>query len=235
MDDLKKQAALAAVDYVKSGMKLGLGTGTTVKFVIEEIGRLIKLNELTEISAVPSSEATRFLALESGIPLTELDGNVPLDLYIDGADEVDYSLNLIKGGGGALTREKILASSSEYTIIVVDESKISENLGDKWSVPLEVMPFGTGLVKSFLKEMGFTFTQRQNEKNDAAYITDNGNFIFDVKTGPIEDPADIDSYFNYCPGIVEHGIFPNMTDLLLIGTEEGVKQIVPEQEDLQDD
>jgi len=235
MEDLKKQAAMAAVDYVKSGMKLGLGTGTTVKYAIEEIGRLLKTGELTDISAVPSSESTRFLALESGIPLTELDGNVPLDLYIDGADEVDFSLNLIKGGGGALTREKILSASSEYSIIVVDESKISESLGDKWSVPVEVMPFGAGLVKSFITEMGFTFTQRQNKMNNSAFITDNGNYIFDVKTGPIENPGELDSYLNYCPGIIEHGIFPDMTDLLIIGTEEGVKQIVPEQEDLQEE
>ncbi len=232
MEELKKKAALAAVDYVKPGMKLRLGTGSTVKYAIEEIGRLLKTGELKDLTAVPSSEATRFLALETGIPLIELEGNVPLDLYIDGADEVDYSLNLIKGGGGALMREKILASSSEYSIIVVDESKISENLGDKWSVPVEVMPFAAGLVKKFLTEMGFTFKQRQNKSNNSAFITDNGNYIFDVKTGPIEDPAELDSYLNYCPGIVEHGIFPAMTDLLIIGTEEGVKQIIPEQEDL---
>ena len=164
MERFKQQAAYEAVKQVTSGMVVGLGTGSTAKHAVIRIGELIRNGELKEIVGIPSSVQTEALAREAGIPLTTFDDHPRIDLTIDGADEVDPGLNLIKGGGGALLREKILAQASRRNIIIVDESKLSEQLGTLWSLPVEVIPFARRTEEGYLNSLGATPNLRTDEK-----------------------------------------------------------------------
>lgn len=221
---LKKEAALKAVEYVQSGMVLGLGTGSTVFFVLEKLGELIRSKTLNNIVGIPSSEQTAKLANEFGIPLTTFTEYQKLDLTIDGADEVDSQLNLIKGGGGALLREKVLAQNSDKLIIVVDESKISQFLGEKWHIPIEVIPFAAEVEKGFLESIGAKVKIRETE-NGEIYRTDENNFILDSNFGVIADPAALAEKINERAGIVEHGLFYGMTDLVISASKNGIVEI----------
>ncbi len=210
----KQAAAAAAVAYVEPGMVVGLGTGSTAYFAIERIGQ--RVVEGLEIEAVPTSRETEALARKFGIPLAEEFTHI--DVTIDGADEVDPQGNLIKGGGGALTREKIVAAATEREIIIVDEGKLVERLG-RFPLPVEVLPFGWRWVRERLAEMGCTAQLRR--RNDEIFVTDNQNYILDCIFKNVITPEDLETEINTIPGVVENGLFVGLTDMVLVGNEQG--------------
>lgn len=222
LNKLKNKAAVEAVKNVESGMVLGLGTGLTANFAIREISRLLKEGSLKDIVGIPSSNQTEKLALEFGIPLITFEQKSEIDLNIDGADEVDPDLNLIKGGGGALLREKIIAQSSTRNIIVVDEQKMSQKLGTKWALPVEIIEFSYKPVAKYLEDLGAEVTLRKNQ-NGETFKTDQGNIIVDCNFGQIENLGELNKALNSKAGIVEHGLFIGITDEVIIGKSETVE------------
>jgi len=220
----KKRAAVEVVKHVEDGHVLGLGSGTTAAFAIMEIGRRIKEENL-RVLGVPTSNQSFFLAVEQGIPLTTLYENPQLDLDIDGADQIDRALNLIKGGGGALTREKIVAAASKRLIIVADETKLVENLGENQCLPVEVLQFALPIVSSRIKAIAGKPLLREKKDGSGPYVTDNGNFILDVDFGTIDSPAELESELRAIPGVVETGLFIGMADTAYVGTETNVKKM----------
>ena len=220
---LKQQAAEYAAAFVQSGMIIGLGTGSTAIFATRHIAQRISRGELTGILAIPTSLATEAAAIELAIPLTTLAEHPRIDLTIDGADEVDPDLNVIKGGGGALLREKIVAQVTERLVIVVDDSKLSDRLGTRFAVPVEVIPFGW--------ESQVALPGRPGRGRDAAHgrrralPTDQGNIILDCSFGPIADPADLAHRINSRAGIVEHGLFIGMTHDVIVASAEGLRHL----------
>ena len=222
-EDAKRRAALEAVKHVKDGFVVGLGSGSTAAFAIREIGRRIREENL-KVLGVSTSYQSYILAVECGIPITNLGEHPQIDLDIDGADQIDRDLNLIKGGGGALLREKVVASAAKEVIIVADETKLSRRLGENRVIPLEVLPFAVPVVMLKVKKIGGH--PRLREKNTGGpYITDNGNFILDVDFGPIDDPEELDRKLKSIPGVVETGLFIGMTDMAYIGTPNNVRVI----------
>jgi len=216
----KKAAALEAVKHVESGQIVGLGSGSTVVYAFREIARRIREEKLS-ILGVPTSKMTFSLASELEIPLTTLDDHPKLDLAIDGADQVDEALNLIKGMGGALTREKIVDSSSNQLIIVVDETKLARKLGLDQPVPIEILPFATATVLGQLSKLGAHPAIRSSERGERM-LTDNGNYIFDVDLGPIDDPIATNMRLKMIPGVVETGLFLGMADIIYVGLKNGL-------------
>lgn len=213
----REQAAAFAVQFVESGMKLGLGTGRTALFAVQKIAARFKAGELRDILAIATSSATHLEASRLGIPLMPDDLPIDLDLTIDGADEVDPQLNLIKGGGGALLREKIVAQSSRRMIVVVDESKLTPQLGTHFVLPVEVLSFGWRAQARFVESLGARWTLRTN-KDGAPFTTDSGNFILDCNFGPIADAPALAHALAARAGIVEHGLFLELaTDLVVAG------------------
>ena len=221
-DRLKMEAGQAAVDFIESSMVLGLGTGSTTRYALEEIGRRIKSGKLKNIVGIPSSIQTEKIAGELGISLTSFDELQVIDLTIDGADEVDPELNLIKGGGGALLREKILAQASRRNIMIVDESKLSPRLGTHWPVPIEVIPFAWKLVEKFLFSLGGQATLRMKDDGNP-YTTDQDNFILDTKFGPISDLEGLASNLSKKAGIVEYGLFLGTASEVIVAGENGIR------------
>ena len=221
---LKQQAAWYAVGFVKSGMVVGLGHGSTTFFVLRCIAQLLREGQLQDILGVPCSLHVEEDARQLGIPLTTLDEHPVVDLTIDGADEVDPDLNLIKGGGGALLREKIVAQASRREIIVVDESKLSPTLGTHWPVPVEVIPFGWRSQASYLESLGAKVVLRRND-DGAAFRTDQGHLILDCHFGPIRDPAQLAAWLSERAGIVEHGLFLRLATDLIVASDEGVRHL----------
>lgn len=221
-DRLKKEAGQAVVDFIESGMVLGLGTGSTTSYALEEIGRRIKSGKLRDIVGIPSSIQTEKIARGLGISLTTFDEFQEIDLTIDGADEVDPELNLIKGGGGALLREKILAQASKRNIIIVDESKLSPRLGTHWPVPIEVIPFAWKLVEKFLTSLGGEARLRINDDGNP-YTTDQDNFILDTKFGPISDLEGLASNLSNKAGIVEYGLFLGTASEVIVAGANGIR------------
>lgn len=217
---MKRAAAARAAGLVKDGMVLGLGSGSTVAHFLLELSRRIGQQSLS-ISGVATSKATEERARSLGIPLTTLDEQPELDLDIDGADEVDASLNLIKGGGGAHVREKIVAKASKSLIIIVDETKLSKRLGERSPVPVEVIPLAAKIVSAEISEMGGRPSVRREKGGQRAYVTDNGNFILDCDFGPIEDPALLEATLKSMTGVVDSGIFSGMTDQVIVGSQDG--------------
>ena len=214
---LKQAAAEHAVQFLQSGMRVGLGTGSTAIFATRRIGEMVKAGALRDIVAFATSNATAQEAIRLGIPLMadELPGD--LDVTIDGADEVDPELNLIKGGGGALLREKIVAQASRREIIVVDETKPSPRLGTRWPVPVEVLPFGWLSQARYVESLGARYTVRGN-RDGTRFITDSGNVILDCSFGPIGDARRLAAALSSRAGIVEHGLFIDLaTDLIVAG------------------
>lgn len=224
LNKLKNKAAVEAVKNVESGMVLGLGTGLTANFAIREISRLLKEGSLKDIVGIPSSNQTEKLALELGIPLITFEQKSEIDLNIDGADEVDPDLNLIKGGGGALLREKIIAQSSTRNIIVVDEQKMSQKLGTKWAVPVEIIEFSYKPVAKYLEDLGAEVTLRKNQ-NGEIFKTDHGNIIADCNFGQIENLNELNQALNSKAGIVEHGLFIGITDEVIIGKPDTIEYL----------
>lgn len=216
--DKKKAAAERAVEFVQSGMVVGLGTGSTAYFAIEALGNRIK--EGLEIVGVATSSSTEQLAKRFGVPLVPLDEVKRIDVTIDGADEVDPNFNLIKGMGGALLREKVVAYASLEDIIIIDDSKLVDVLGIRSPLPIEVTPFGHKLTKNALEGLGCQARLKGGEK---PFRTDNGNLIYECKFERIEDPEFLELEIHLIPGVVESGLFIDLATKVVIGQESGTQ------------
>jgi len=223
-DELKQKAAFRAVEFIESDMVVGLGTGSTTRFAVERIAELIKAGELKNIVGIPSSVQTENLAQQLAIPLAGLDEQSQINVTIDGADEVDPDLNLIKGGGGALLREKVLAQASRQNIIIVDESKLSPRLGTNWALPVEVIPFARKSEENFLKSLGASVTLRIRG-DGSPFRTDQNNLILDAGFGPIADLQKLAILLNERAGIIEHGLFLSLANDVIVAAEEGIRQL----------
>jgi ribose 5-phosphate isomerase A len=221
--DLKKSVGIEAARRVKDGTVVGLGTGSTAQHFIRSLGERIKEEEL-EVMGIPTSYQSFFLAQESGIPVTSLDEH-GVDLAVDGADEVDPHLNLIKGGGAAHTREKVVDSDAEHFLVIVDDTKMVEFLGET-PVPVEVLPYAYRTVKELLEEIGGIPFLRMARMKDGPVISENNNFILDVQFSGVDQPAALESEINNLPGVVENGIFSNRAHEVLVGTPEGLVNIL---------
>jgi len=227
MDELKRQAAARALTEVRDGMKLGLGTGSTAKHFVELLGERVRTG--LNVVGVPTSEATRTDALRCGIALTTLDAIDRLDLTIDGADEIDGALNLIKGGGGALLREKIVAAASDRMIVIADESKWVEALG-RFPLPVEVIPFGLAATQ---RAMAHAFAESgvsgqmvvRKGKEGHVFVTDGGHWIVDAHLGRIEDAPRLANLLNAIPGVVEHGLFIGLACTVVLAGAQGIRVV----------
>jgi ribose 5-phosphate isomerase A len=223
-DELKKAAAHRAVESIQSDMVVGLGTGSTTSFAVIRIGERIKSGELKNMVGIPTSIRTEKLARELNIPLASLDEKPQIDVTIDGADEVDPRLNLIKGGGGALLREKVVAQASRTNIIIVDESKLSECLGTNWALPVEVIPFAARTETDFLQSIGASVILR-NDETGQPYLTDQNNYILDADFGAMSDPAAVAAELNDRAGIIEHGLFLDLASEVIVAAEDGIRRL----------
>ncbi|NBD28199.1 ribose-5-phosphate isomerase RpiA [Paenibacillus glycinis] len=212
----KQLAAEEAVTHIEDGMIVGLGTGSTSYFAI--LGLAARMKEGLRIQAVASSQGSEDLARQLGIPILPFSDIEAIDVTIDGADEVDENFNLIKGGGGALLREKILAANSRKFIVIVDDSKLVRRLG-AFSLPVEIIPFAYELTMRNLAALDCKPTLRSSEGKP--FVTDNGNYIADCAFGVIESPAELSNRLKSIPGVVEHGLFVKMTETVIVGSGEG--------------
>jgi ribose 5-phosphate isomerase A len=214
---MKQYVGKAAADRVKSGTIVGLGTGSTTAYAIQYIGERLKSGELKDIKGIPTSFQAIVLAKEYGIPLTTLDEVDHIDIAIDGADEVDPNKNLIKGGGAAHTREKIVDSLAEVFIVVVDNSKLVDRLGSTFLLPVEVIPMAITPVTKALEKLGGKPTLRMGVKKAGPVVTDQGNLVIDVKFDAIENPAELEKEINNIPGVLDNGLFVGVADIILVG------------------
>jgi ribose 5-phosphate isomerase A len=221
---LKQEAAEYAVQFVQSDMAVGLGTGSTAIFATRRIGELLRDGSLKNIIGFATSKATQEESERLRIPMMDLSLPRNLDLTIDGADEVDPQLNLIKGGGGALFREKIVAQASAREVIIVDESKLSPCLGTHFSLPVEVSPFGWQSQFRFLESLGANAVIRKNS-DGSQFTTDSGNMIFDCNFGPIPNVTALAEKLGARAGIIEHGLFIGMTSDLIVAADSGVRHL----------
>lgn len=223
VDALKRAAAERAAASVVSGMRLGLGTGSTAKHVVDIIGSKLRDGALSDIVAVPTSRATEQQARSLGIPLGTLDEVGTLDLAIDGADEIDPRLDLIKGLGGALLWEKLVESAAARLIIVADDSKLVQRLGEKCALPVEVVPFGARALLPFFRTLGAEPRLRQSDDAATPFVTDGGHYIVDLHfDGGMDEPAAIEAALRARPGVVETGLFLGMADVAVIAGHGGV-------------
>ena len=220
MNDSKRRAALAALDEVSNGGTIGLGSGSTAMLFVEALGERVRAG--LRVVGVPTSEATRSLAAAQGIPLLEDEGPWAIDVNVDGADEVSAGLDLIKGGGGAHAREKIVNYASRKNVIIVDGSKMSERLGERWPVPVEVLPFAFRTTGEHLRSLG---EPKLRLRDGVPFRTDAGNFILDLTAGPIADAAALDRALHAIPGVVETGLFIGRADVVLVAADAGVKRL----------
>lgn len=220
--ELKKAVGLKAAEYIKSGMVVGLGTGSTAYYFVEEIGRRVK-EEGLDIIGVTTSKRTKEQAEALGIPLKKIDDVEKIDITVDGADEISSDFQGIKGGGGAHLIEKIVATNSDEIIWIVDDSKMVEKLG-AFPLPLEVIKYGSQQVFNQLEKKGYKPTFRKNEKN-TLYLTDEDNYIIDLHLDAIENPMALEEELNQMVGVVEHGLFLNMVTRVLVGKPDGVQDI----------
>ncbi|WP_297509575.1 ribose-5-phosphate isomerase RpiA [Thermococcus sp.] len=224
-EEMKKAVAKEALKFIEDEMVVGLGTGSTTAYFIRYLGKLIMEGELEEVYGIPTSHQARLLAIESGVPVVSLDEVDAIDIAVDGADEVDPHLNLIKGRGGALTMEKVIEYRAGTFLVLVDESKLVESLGQRVPVPIEVIPPAWRAIAEELEVFNAEAELRMAEKKDGPVITDNGNFILDARFHRIDDPLDLEIELNTIPGVVENGIFADIADIVLVGTKEGVKRL----------
>src|SRR3981189_806255 len=227
MDGLKRQAASRALEHVRDGMKLGLGTGSTAKHFVELLGERVSAG--LNIIGVPTSETTRADAARCGIPLTTLDDIDRLDLTVDGADEIDPALNVIKGGGGALLREKIVAAASDRMIVIADDSKWVEVLGC-FPLPVEVIPFGLGATRRAmdraLRKVAFPGKMVVRKGKDGhVFVTDGGHWIVDAHLGRITDAPRLAELLNSIPGVVEHGLFIGLASIAMLAGSQGIRVV----------
>ena len=226
VEEAKRRAALEAVKEVRSGFVVGLGSGSTAAYAIQALGEALRSGVLQDVMGVPTSYQAASVALEAGLPLTTLDENPRLDVAIDGADQVDASLNLIKGGGGALTREKVVASAADRYVVVVDEGKLAEVLGVGQVVPVEVLPFASAFVLRRVGERARSVHLRVGSGKVGPVVTDNGNFLLDADFGPIEEAEELEAWLRSIPGVVETGLFLGLADIVYVGTRKGVRRLV---------
>ena len=224
----KKKAAMRAVKHIENGMVLGLGSGTTVSFAIKFIGEMIATDKLYDILGVPTSIQTAFEAIKAKIPLTSLDEHPQLDLGIDGADQLDVKLNAIKGGGGALMREKIVAAACKEYILIADDSKLTDVLGNGKVVPIEIHPFGVTPALKGVEKLGAKVSLRLSSGKLGPLVTDNGNYIIDADFGPIADPWWLNRELHAIPGIIETGMFLGYAHLAYVGGRGSVKRLKPQ-------
>ena len=229
-DAWKALAAERALDYVKPGMRLGLGTGSTAAKFVEYLARQVA--DGLQVVAVPTSEATRALAEQLSVPLTTLDDHAELDLTVDGADEIDGKLRLIKGGGGALLREKIVAMASDRMIVIAEHTKRVERLG-AFPLPVEIVRFGAKatlrMIGDAIHDAGCSGTIRlRPAQSGGDFLTDNGNLIADCAFGEIKDPEALGDILEMIPGVVEHGLFVGIADIAILGGPDGVHIIEAE-------
>jgi ribose 5-phosphate isomerase A len=225
-EQFKQAAAESAVALVEDGMLLGLGTGSTAKLAVEALGKRVAGG--LSVTGVPTSEFTAQQARSLGIPVSTLDEHPELAMTIDGADEVEVgTLNLIKGRGGALLREKIVASASRRLIIIVDESKLVDRLGSHFALPVELVPFGWRSAARKVEALGAKVTLRPGP-DGKPYITDGGHYIVDCAFGPIASPAKLESELNGIVGVVEHGLFLGMATQVMVAGRDGIKVLRPE-------
>lgn len=217
----KKNAGRDAAEYIEDGQVVGLGTGSTTKYAVERLGERVKEEKL-DIVGIPTSQATEHLAKGLGIPLTNLDESPQIDVTIDGADEVDPELNLIKGGGGALLREKIIAYQSKKVIIVVDPSKQVKKLGLSFPLPVEVVPFSVSATIRTVEQLDCTADIRMDD--GTIFKTDNGNYILDCDFEGIDDLDACSIGLNSVPGVIENGLFIDIADMVIVGKEDSVEE-----------
>jgi ribose 5-phosphate isomerase A len=227
MEDLKRQAAARALEEVRDGMRLGLGTGSTAKHFVDLLGEKVRAG--LKVVGVPTSEATRVQAEQCGIALTTLDDIDRLDLTVDGADEVDHALNLIKGGGGALLREKIVAAASDRMIVIADDGKWVEVLG-RFPLPIEVIPFGLaatrrGIEKAFTEAGVSGEMVLRQSKDGHVFVTDGGHWIVDAHLGRIKDVPRLAGLLAAIPGVVEHGLFTNFASAVVLAGGGGIRVV----------
>jgi ribose 5-phosphate isomerase A len=227
MDEMKRQAAARALEQVRDGMKLGLGTGSTARHFVELLGERVRAG--LKVVGVPTSEATRADAVRCGVALTTLDDVDRLDLTVDGADEIDPAFNLIKGGGGALLREKIVAAASDRMIVIADESKWVANLG-RFPLPVEVIPFGLAATR---RAINAAFAQTgvsgqmviRKGKDGHVFVTDGGHWIVDAHLGRINDPSRLAFLLSVIPGVVEHGLFIGLATTAVLAGAQGIRVV----------
>ena len=227
MDGLKRQAAARALEHVQDGMKLGLGTGSTAKHFVELLGEKVAAG--MRVIGVPTSEATRIQAAQCKIPLTTLDEIDRLDLTVDGADEVDHSLNLIKGGGGALLREKIVAAASDRMIVIADDTKWVDVLG-RFPLPVEVIPFGLAATQRAISDVfaqsGVSGQMEVRKGRDGhVFVTDGGHWIVDAHLGRITDAPRLAGLLSLIPGVVEHGLFIGLASTAVLAGAQGIRVV----------
>ena len=219
-EEAKRRVALEAVKHVQDDFIVGLGSGSTAAYVIQEIGEKIRREGL-RVLGVPTSHQAMMLAVRHGVPLTTLNEHPQLDLAIDGADQVNRELNLIKGMGGALTREKVVASAAKQLVIVADETKLVEKLGTNHTIPVEVLPFSLPTVMVRMTELGGKPVLREGKGKVGPVVTDNGNFVVDVDFGPIRALKELDLQLKSIPGVIETGLFVDLADVVYLGKPEG--------------
>lgn len=225
---MKQEVGKAAAARVKSGSIVGLGTGSTTAYAIQFLGDRLKSGEIKDIQGIPTSFQAEVLAKQYGIPLTTLDATDRIDIAIDGADEVDPQKNLIKGGGAAHTREKIVDSLAEVFIVVVDSNKLVDRLGSTFLLPVEVLPMAIAPVTRAIEKLGGKPELRMGIRKAGPVITDQGNMVIDVKFDRIDDPAGLEKTLNNIPGVLENGLFVGVTDLVLVGEVKDGQAIVRE-------
>ncbi|WP_026370307.1 ribose-5-phosphate isomerase RpiA [Kallotenue papyrolyticum] len=236
MSDLtpKQHVALAAAQVVRSGMRLGLGSGSTVGLIVEALGERVQRGELRDLRVVVASRWTETKALAAGLTVVELNDVVQLDLAIDGADEVDPQRAMIKGGGGALLRERIVLYAARERLIAVDESKLVPHLGASWALPVEVVQFGWRVAEAALRALGTTPQLRRDGMQP--FVTDEGNYILDcpfrlrapqAQPGAAQghDPHELDRALRAIPGVMDHGLFLGLADRVLVGQADGVREL----------
>jgi ribose 5-phosphate isomerase A len=219
--NLKQEAGEHAARFVDDGMVVGLGTGSTVAYTIKKIGEMVGMG--LEITGIPTSLESEKLAEHVGIKLSTLESHPEVDLTIDGADEVDPNLDLIKGMGGALLREKLVAKASREEIIVADESKLVERLGTKSPLPVEVLPFGWSRVGKEIEKLGCIAVLR--ESDGESFISDNGNYILDCRFESIDEPVELEMALNNITGVIENGLFLGIATKAIIARQSGIEEL----------
>jgi len=219
-DDAKQRAARAALELLPESGVIGLGTGSTTRFFIEAVGELVRAGR--RYTGVPTSQKSRALASECGIPLLDDLGPWQIDVCVDGADEVSDALDLIKGGGDAHTREKIVNFAAKQNVIIVDGSKLSHQLGEKWAIPIEVLIFGHLTTKRALEQFGKPVLR---VRNGTPVLTDSGNYLYDVGVAPLSDPQAVDRKLRQVPGVVETGLFCGRADWVIVAESQGIRRL----------
>jgi ribose 5-phosphate isomerase A len=226
IEDAKRNAVLQAIQPVKNGWVIGLGSGSTMAYAVRELARLQRDRKM-ELSIVPTSYQIEYLAASHGLRITSLTEVACVDYAIDGADQVrDGSLDLVKGGGGALLREKIVDSSARSFVVVVDQLKVVHYLGGKQLIPLEILPFASRYVRSEVAKMGGKAKVREGTGKMGPVVTDNGNFLLDVDFGRVESPSKLERRLKAIPGVLETGLFVHMADRVFVGQRNGKVRVM---------